>query len=281
MTPRLRARRAAGRSVVSTTMLYLYGFAPAASALPPNGLAGTAAAPVELIPREACAAVVSRVASTDFTPEALATRTSDLAWVGERGIEHERVVAWFVDHAEILPVPLFTLYSSEVALRADAADRAAYIAATLEAYAGLREWDLKVAYRETELRNHAAQLSLDIAELERQIAGAAPGRRFLLERQRDELLTREVRRAARRMADELLASACPSCARTRRLPVVAGADEGAVVLNAALLVPAGEEPALRARLAARAAELSPLGFLVSFSGPWAPYRFLAPEPSLA
>ena len=264
-----------------STMLYVYGFVPAATALPADGLAGIADSVVELVALVGCAAAVSRVATADFTPEALAARTRDLTWVGEHGVAHERVVAWFVDHAEILPVPLFTLFSSDEALRADVAGRAEAINSALAEYAGLREWDLKVSYREADLRAHAAQLSAEVAELERQIDEAQPGKRFLLERKRDEVLTREMRRAARQVADELLQTASASAARTRRLAVGPGVEEGAVVLNAALLVPAGGEAALRERLAARAAELSALGFAVAYSGPWAPYRFLAPEPSLA
>jgi hypothetical protein len=49
-----------------------------------------------------------------------------------------------------------------------------------------------------------------------------------------------------------------------------------VVLNAALLVTRAEETALRTRADDLYRRYTALGMIVSFSGPWAAYRFLEP-----
>ena len=264
-----------------SALVYLYGFVPSATTLPAGGLAGIAGTPVELLPLDGFAAATGRPPSADFEPGALEQHTRDLRWVGLHGLEHEAVVAWFVDHAQILPVPLFTLYSSDVALRASAAERRPVILRLLESFVGLREWDLKVTCPEPDLRAHAAELSPAVAELDRRMAAATPGTRFLLERKRADLLRAGVADAARRLANEMLEQVRPAAARVRTLPLARTPEQPDVVLNAALLVPAAGELTLRERVAARAAALAPVGVQVAFSGPWAPYRFLDEEAPLA
>jgi hypothetical protein len=63
-------------------------------------------------------------------------------------------------------------------------------------------------------------------------------------------------------------------ARDRRTLPLGAADIGTVVLNAALLVHRRDDDALRAAAAERIDAARRLGMLVSFSGPWAPYRFM-------
>jgi len=257
--------------------MYLYGFVPSGSSLPAAGLAGIADTVVELLPQDGFDAAVSRVASADFAPQALDEHMRDLAWVGAQGVAHEAVVAWFVDHVQILPVPVFTLFTSEAALAADVAGRAASIASMLRQFAGLREWDLKVTCTEAELAAHAGELSTDVAELDARIADASPGTRFLLERKRAELARVEVRRFASGVADALAQHAADIAQRVKRLPLARTDEATTVILNAAALVSADREIELRSALSAAAGGLATIGVTIQLSGPWAPYRFVAEE----
>lgn len=195
-----------------------------------------------------------------------------------QGVSHERVVAWFVDHAQIVPVPLFTLYSSEEALRAEVANRSEAIVSRMKRLAGLREWDLKIAYRPAEVEAHAAELSPEIATLDRQIAVAAPGRRFLLEKKRSDMLKSEVTRAASRAANDLIDLVRPHVRDVKLAPLAAEAGDLPVITNAALLVAADAEQSVRDLVRARADDLRAHGIEVIYSGPWAPYRFVDSDP---
>ena len=88
--------------------LYLYGFVPPATPAPTD-LTGIAGSPIELLSSGDVKAVVGRVPAQDYAPDRIEDRLQDLKWVAEQGVAHERVVAWFVDHAQILPAPLFTM----------------------------------------------------------------------------------------------------------------------------------------------------------------------------
>jgi hypothetical protein len=255
-------------------MVYLYGFVPPATPEPPKRVTGIADASVRLLDLGDAHAVVSDVPAARYAPAVVEARLQDLAWVGEQGMAHERVVVWFADNADILPARMFSLYTGDAALRDAAAGRLAEVTAALRSLAGRREWNLKVAYDADELARHGAEISPELSRLAEEMALATPGRRYLLERRRTEVLKQEVSRAARALADELLKALARHADDVRVLPAVEGDDAGTVVLNAALLVTRDAEDSLRTAAAELYQQYTALGMIISFSGPWAPYRFV-------
>ena len=255
-------------------MVYLYGFVPPEAPEPPKSVRGIADAPVRLLDLGDTRAVVSDAPATLFAPAVIEARLQDLAWVGEQGMAHERVVVWFADHTDILPARMFSLYTGDAALREAAAGRLADVTAALRSLAGRREWNLKVAYDGDELARHGAEVSPELGRLDEEMGRAAPGRRYLLQRRRTDVLRQEVSRAARGLADELLEALTEHAEDVRVLPATEGDDAGTVVLNAALLVARDAEEGLRTAAAQLYQKYTALGMIVSFSGPWAPYRFV-------
>lgn len=258
-------------------LLYVYGFVPAGTAQPADleGIGGSCVELLDLHPE--FRGVCSLVPESKYAPERVEAKLEDLRWVAEQGVAHERVVAWFVDHAEIVPVPLFTFYSGPGAFREEAMERAAEIRARLARFVGRREWDLKVAFDAGTALGHAGELSEAVHALDEQIAEAAPGRQYLLQRKRNELARAEVSASTRRIAYDLLDGIRPLVEEVVQLPLPRADLDLPVVMNAALLVRKENEAALASALAARAASLQPLGVRADFSGPWAPYRFIGDE----
>jgi hypothetical protein len=258
-----------------TTILYLYGFVPEASPQPDPTLHGLDGTAIELLSGPGFRCVVSRLAAEEYTPETVEARLREVPWVAERAVAHERVVAWFVDHTDIVPARLLTLYSSEAVLEEAAVSERERIAGLLRRFAGLREWDLKVSYHAEALSGHIAELSASVAELDRDIEAAAPGRRFLLSRKREDLVRTELARAARTQAASLLEELRTHARDVVRLGGTSAEVELPVALNAALLVAAGDTATLRQAAARLRPQLEAQGFVVSLSGPWAPYRFMS------
>jgi hypothetical protein len=255
-------------------VVYLYGFVPASAEQPAPGLTGIAGRPVELAATADFAAAFSRVPSSAYEPAAIEPRLEDLGWVAEQGLAHERVVAWFVDYAQIVPVPLFTLYTSVESMLASAQARSEEIRDQIRRFDGLREWDLKVSYRADEIVRHAGELSSEVRDLDTKIVESTPGRRFLLERMRTDLVRDTAGRLARARAFALLEQIRNRAQDAVVLPLPRADRELPVVLHAALLVGSGEEMGLAEEVARQAATLDAVGVSVQFSGPWAPYRFL-------
>ncbi|HEY0810831.1 MAG TPA: GvpL/GvpF family gas vesicle protein [Longimicrobiales bacterium] len=256
-----------------TDFVYLYGFVPA-DAPAPQDLAGVAGSAVTLVATNSVSAAVSYVPAAEYAPDQVEARLKNLQWVAEQGVAHERVVAWFVDNTQILPAPLFTMYSSTDALREATAQRDAELAKEMQRLRGLREWDLKISFDEQELQEHGAEISNKLAQLDQEIAAAPAGKGYLLQKKRADLLKTEVRQAAHQRAVDVLNSAHPLTADTRTLPLPRTVETLPVVLHAALLVRIENETRLVQQLEAEAQTLRAIGMDLNFSGPWAPYRFM-------
>lgn len=255
-------------------LVYLYGFVPSGTVAPGPELTGIAEAPVTLHPMEGFCAAVSRVDADHYSAPAIDQRMHDLSWVAEQGIAHERVVAWFVDHAQILPASLFTLYSSDPALASSAREQASRIVSELERLRGKREWDIKVSCQYSKLAEHAARHSDVLSALDQEIASATPGRRYLVQKKRGDILKQEVSRVARQLAADVVEGARTHAHSVVALPLPPAGQDLPVVLHAALLVENAREADLVKALSDAASRLEPEGVTVAFSGPWAPYRFV-------
>jgi len=254
------------------SVVYLYGFVPQGTTLPTAGLLGIDDTEVELLAGDGFAAAIGRLSDARYGEAPLEQSVQDMAWMAEQGLRHEQVVAWFVDHAAILPSRLLTLFSSTAALELRMADDGPRIRATLDRFEGLREWDLKVAYDADRLAQHLGEVSDEVGRLDREIAEAAPGRRYLLEKKRRDLARTESRAVAGDLARNLLGYLE---AHARDSARVAPTEDGApVVLNAALLVPRTDEADALEHMRREAERLAGLGMIVQYTGPWAPYRFL-------
>jgi hypothetical protein len=260
-----------------STVAYLYGFVPAETAPPPATLTGVGEAEVELLDAGGFHAVVSLLPEREYGGERLQARLKDLGWVGEQGIRHESVVTWFVDRTAIVPARLFTVFSSPAVLAQEAGARRAAIETGLERFRHAHEWDLKVAYDHEEVSAHLGELSDEAAELDRRILEAAPGRRYLLERKREELARREARRVAVQLARSLLGEVGRIAEDVVELEIPAARQDLPVVSSAALLVSDERAEELRQLVAESSETLEPRGVRATLTGPWAPYRFVAED----
>lgn len=254
------------------SLIYLYGFAPSEAPMPEQGLLGVVDTEVEAITEGAATAVVSRVPESVFAGENLERHCADVDWMASLGLSHEQVVAWFVDHASILPSRLLTLFSSESALREAMARESDRIRGELDRFAGLREWDLRVGFDADRLTDHLGEVSDEVAGLDREIEAASPGKRFLLEKKRKDLAGTETRAAARRLSRGLLDTLSDLAVEVTTLDPPA--DQEPTTLNGALLVEQDREAELRRRVEEERERLEPLGLNIRFTGPWAPYRFM-------
>lgn len=256
-----------------TTLLYLYGFVPNGSPSPPDGLVGIDGRPVRVEGLGRFAAAVSEVDASEYVTGALEAHLKDLAWVGERGIGHERVVTWFSDHSTIVPARLFTLFASRDSLVAGATERADAVDSGLQRFRDVREWDVKVSYDHESLAEHLSDLSPDAAAQEAELRQSTPGKRYLLERKREGAVRQQAADAARALAGGFLDALRAVADEVRELELPASPAEVPVVANAALLVRRDKHEELQRIARQQSAGLARRGVHASLTGPWAPYRF--------
>lgn len=257
-----------------STAFYLYGFVPSRTPPPSGAVTGIDGTPVRVMELGSIGAAVSELDADRYRASAVEAKLQDLAWVARQGASHETVVTWFSDHTTIVPARLFTIFSSENALRDEIATRSAAIEAQLDRFREVREWDLKVHYDFATLGRHLAEFSEEAARAEAEVAAAAPGRRYLLERKREGLVKRQAAQVARGLAADILSELGEVADAVTELQSPGGTAEMPVVLNAALLVPIPKAAELLERAAGLAPALEARGVHTKLTGPWAPYRFV-------
>jgi hypothetical protein len=188
--------------------------------------------------------------------------------VAVRGAAHARVVEHFARRFTTVPMKLFTLFTSDERAVAHIQGAERQVRRVLARIAGRQEWGLRV-------RLDAA---LARRRLQRHAAPAPPPRRagthFLLAKQRERELVRQVLRDGRVAVEDAFASLAGLAAGTRRRPA-AELDGSRVVLDAALLVEARRARRFRRAVRRAAATLATRGYRLTLTGPWPPYNFVS------
>lgn len=258
------------------TLYYLYGVAPADAAEPDPPLHGVEGAPVALLRAGGLAGIVSELPPALYAEGELDARMADLAWVGERGLAHERVLTAFSDAGPVVPLSPFSLHAGEARVRERLEQRRRDFAAALERLRGRREFLIRL-WRGPAAAERLAEASEAMRALEAELSAAAPGRRFLLEKKRAALRDESMRTgtaALSRATAQALAAVSADVATLPLRPPPADAPR-TLVLDLACLVDDARYPELQREVTRRAEEAGRHGFELEFTGPWPAYHFAA------
>jgi hypothetical protein len=262
-------------SLDAETFLYVYGIIPAGTLAAPPDLIGLEGGAITVVELGEVAAIVSDVPAALYFDDSLNARLDDLAWVGERGLEHERVLDWYAERGPVIPLSLFSLHKDEGRLRARLGPEAPTLARVLDRLRGRREWGIKLWRQDHAARAGVDRFSPSLQDLAAQIADAPTGRRFLLEKKQEAMRGEEVRTVSKRLAHELLGALGGAAAAVTTIPIPAGAlsTDRTLILDAAFLVPDQEFARFQEAVNDQARRLVDSGFELEFTGPWPPYHF--------
>jgi hypothetical protein len=202
---------------------------------------------------------VSEAPPARYSEDAINQRLSDLDWVSRAAIAHEAVIESFIDQPAVVPMKLFTIFTSDEAAVARSQADAARVSRLLRKLRGKSEWGVR-------LRRSAK------APPPRAASRAQSGREFLQQK----LLARQAQ-GGTRAGDRATADRVH-----RELKRLAGAavrkppadEAGRLLLDAVFLATRAEAAALRRAVATRARALSAEGLDLVLTGPWPAYHFL-------
>jgi hypothetical protein len=208
-------------------------------------------------------AIVQSVPEDGYSETALTRGLQNLDWVGPRAIAHERVIESFLSARALLPMPLFTLFTSDDRATQHVQSDATRIRRLLKRVEGKVEWGLRLTFEEKAARAKMASRPV------------ASGTEFLA-RKRDMLEMNRTRlNEAQRAADRVYKSMSRLViAAQRRTSLERAAPGSRLLLDAAFLVPAGKSGAFRSAVREQTRELRAVGVAVSLTGPWPAYNFI-------
>src|ERR1051326_6164586 len=141
----------------------------------------------------------------------------------------------------------------------------------VEAVDGEQEWTLRIEFDPERWRDALSKRVASLAALETEIAGAAPGKAFLLKKKLDDERKKASREAEQQVAAEIeqevvdkLKSEVVAESRERR-------DGAFPQIN--VLIPRDEEARLQQLREALARRYGGEGVALALTGPWPPYTF--------
>jgi hypothetical protein len=211
--------------------------------------------------------LVSAVPASAYGEAALEAGMQDLDWVGPRALAHESVVEQFLSCRAVLPMQLFTLFTSDQRALEHVLHHRAKIERILERIERHVEWGLRLTWDEQEARRKVQQR--DGPDATRSGVAYLAHKKDLLD------LGRNQWAAARTAADYLYQSlgreAAAACRHTR---TEEAAPQSRVLLDAAFLVRSDHGNAFRTLLRRETRALGEAGVAVSLTGPWPPYNFV-------
>jgi hypothetical protein len=205
-------------------------------------------------------AVVADAPLERFAGDALRQEMQDVESISRHALAHAAVIEFFFRRAPVIPLKLFTLFSSDEKVRAHVRTRLDSLKRMFIALRGLEEWGVRIVAGEVEAE---AARTLD------------SGRDYLQLKKRLHEQTAAPSGATARAIDGALRSLGRHASKTRKEIFPPPGRGRPYVGGASFLVAAKRRTAWKKQAATIAAALAARGHRLEMSGPWPPYHFVS------
>jgi hypothetical protein len=205
-------------------------------------------------------AVVSDAPLERFTGERLQEEMQDVEAISRHAVAHAAVIEFFFRRAPVIPLKLFTLFSSDEKVVAHVRGQLAALKKMFVALRGLEEWGVRIIAGEVE------------AESARTLDS---GRDYLQIKKRLHAETVAPPRATTRAIDGALRSMGRLASKTRKETLPSPGRGRPYAAGASFLVAAKRREAWKKQASTLASALAKQGHRLEMSGPWPPYHFVS------
>jgi gas vesicle protein GvpL/GvpF len=213
--------------------------------------------------------IVADVLARDYGEQSINQRLSNLDWVSRTAMAHEAVLEAFAARATVLPMKLFTIFTSDDRAIADVVRQRPRIEMLVKRVGGHDEFGVRVVM--DRVKAAASQRPRRKRGRQSSSSGLAYLTRKRAQRDSAAELAAHARETVADLYDRLAARARLAQRRSAgELPV----EHGPLLLDAAFLVPRARARAFRSEVARAARSLAKRGYGVTLTGPWPPYTFV-------
>jgi hypothetical protein len=204
---------------------------------------------------------------------------SDLEWVSRAAVAHEAVIESFIGETAVLPMKLFTIFSSDARALEHIASQRTRIASLVKRVANHQEWGVRLMLDRAPAGHAAASRSnrtrTASSGSSRRAESVGPGASFLQQKRAQREATVELASRARNTVAKLYDRLEARSRLAKRRPASELPPHGGpLLLDAAFLVPRARAASFKALTAREARTLSRQGYGMTVSGPWPPYTFV-------
>jgi Gas vesicle synthesis protein GvpL/GvpF len=205
-------------------------------------------------------AVVADAPLERFAGEALQQELQDVEAISRHALAHAAVIEFFFRRAPVIPLKLFTLFSSDEKVRVHVRSRLAPLKRMFAGLRGVEEWGVRIVAGEAE------------AEAARTLES---GRDYLQVKKRLHEQTLAPSRTTMRAANGALRLLGRLASKTRKEAFPPPGRGRPYVTGASFLVKAKRREAWKRQAAKLGARLAAEGHRLEMNGPWPPYHFVS------
>lgn len=203
-------------------------------------------------------AVVSDAPLDRFAGDALQQELHDVEGISRHAIAHASVIEFVFRRGTVIPLKLFTMFSSDEKVIAHVRSRLPALRRMFSMLRGLEEWGVRIFAGEVEADTaRTLDSGRDYLQLKKRLHTMAPSRAT-------QKAVNGALRALGRIATKTRKDTFPPPARGR--PYVSGAS---------FLVTVAQRASWKAQATRIAASLAERGHRFEMSGPWPPYHFVS------
>jgi hypothetical protein len=216
------------------------------------------------------ALIVCDVPADEYAADKIDARLKDLTWVSNCALAHERIVEHFASKTTVIPMKLFTLFSTEERAQKDVGKKRRLLERTMKRLDGREEWGVRVAFDEIRALKTASKTSNGDAR----VSSARSGRSFLERKKGERDVKKHVQTQSAAEATKVFEELALLAEDARRRPTPAAIAGPRVILDAAFLIKKRAVKKLKVAVEEHAQRLAELGYDVTMTGPWPPYNFV-------
>jgi hypothetical protein len=195
-----------------------------------------------------------------FAGDELQEEMQDVEAISRHALAHAAVVEFFFRRAPVIPLKLFTLFSSDAAARVHVLERRAQLARMFAGVRGMEEWGVRIV---------AGQVD------EEEARTLSSGRDYLKVKKRLQEQTAAPPRATVRAVNGALTTLGKRASKTRKEAFPPPGKGRPYVAGASFLVRLDRRAGWKKAVTREAATLARQGHLLEMSGPWPPYHFVS------
>jgi len=223
-------------------------------------------------------ATIKYVSESEFSEENLKKNLSDISWVETNAREHIKVISRIMENSTVIPFKFGTIYNSEEGLRKFIRDYSSSLSKNLKSIEGKEEWSVKIYCNYKTLIENTEELSEDVVAIEKQIGESSPGKAYILQRKKDEVIKGEIEKLykfySQQFFDELK-SLSESYLINNLLPKELTEKIDDMILNVTFFVSKNKVRDFISTTELQMNKNKIYGVTVEATGPWPPFSFIS------
>ncbi|MEI8004941.1 MAG: GvpL/GvpF family gas vesicle protein [Bacteroidota bacterium] len=222
--------------------------------------------------------IIKNVQEKEFSEENLKQNIADLHWLEANAREHINVIGMIMGYTSVIPFKFGTIFNSRESLEKFIIAYSASLLRNFDFIRGKEEWSVKIYCNRKTLSKHIDELSEPAAALEKQIMASSPGKAFLLQRKKADLIQDEMDRICKECGQSYfneLSIQSEANSLNNLLPKEVTGREDTMILNAAFLVTKDKVTEFKGSVTKSASREVDSSFNVELTGPWPPFSFIS------